>query len=60
MISMEVVYFILENNVTFLARSFIEGYIPSFSSFYVSLEHEDGHMQDVTKETCNTRDDVWK
>ncbi len=44
MISMEVVCFALKNYVTLLARSFANGYIPSFTSFYVSLEHEDGHM----------------
>jgi len=60
MISMEVVCLIIENNVTLLAISFIKGYIPSSSSFYVSLEHEDGHMHEVMKETHNTWDDVWK
>jgi hypothetical protein len=34
--------------------------VTSFASFYVSLEHEDGHMQDVTEEICGTWDDVWK
>jgi hypothetical protein len=44
MISMEVVCFTLKNYLALLARSFANGYIPSFASFYVSLEHEDGHM----------------
>lgn len=40
MISMKVVYLALKNDVAFLAKSFANGYIPSFASFYVSLEHE--------------------
>lgn len=45
MTSMEVVYLALKNDVAFLVKSFVNGCIPSFASFYVSLEHEDGHMQ---------------
>jgi hypothetical protein len=57
---MEVVRPTLENDATFLAKSFANGYIPSFTSFYVSLEHEDGHMHEVMEDICGTWDDVWK
>ncbi len=60
MISMEVVHPTLENNVALLVRSSTNGYILGFTSFYASLEHEDGHMQIMTKEIYNTWDDVWK
>jgi hypothetical protein len=49
-----------KNDVTFSAKSFANGYIPSFTSFYVSLEHEDGHMHEVMEDICGTWDDVWK
>jgi hypothetical protein len=58
MISMEVVHPTLENNVALLVRSSTNGYILGFTSFYASLEHEDGHMQIMTKEIYNTWDDV--
>jgi hypothetical protein len=57
---MEVVCRTLENDVTFLAKSFANGYIPSFASFYVSLEHKDRHMHEVMEDICSTWDDVWK
>ncbi len=60
MISMEVVHLALKNDVPLLAESFANGYIPSFAFFYVSLEHENGHMEEVTEEICGTWDDVWK
>jgi hypothetical protein len=60
MISMEVVHPTLENDVALLVRSFANGYIIGFTSFYAFLEHEDGHMQVMTKEICSTWDDMWK
>ncbi len=57
---MEVVHLVLENDVTFLVRSFANGYNPNFASFYVSLEHEDGHMHEVMEDICKTWDDVRK
>lgn len=60
MINMEVVCLILENDVALLVRSSTNAYILSFTSFYASLEHEDGHMQVMTKEIYNTWDHVWK
>jgi hypothetical protein len=42
-------------------RSFVNnGYIPSFASIYVSLEHEDEHMHEVMEDICGTSNDVWK
>jgi hypothetical protein len=60
MISMKVVYLALKNDLTFLVKSFANDYIPSFASFYVSLEHENEHMQEVMEEICDTWDDVRK
>ncbi len=42
-------------------RSFVNnGYIPSFASIYVSLEHEDEHMHEVMEDICGTSNDVWR
>lgn len=60
MISMEVVHPTLENGVALLVKSSTNGYILGFTSFYVSLEHKDGHMQVMTEEIYSTWDDVWK
>jgi len=60
MINMEVVHHALENDVALLVKSFANGYILGSTSFYVPLEHENGHVQKETEETHNTWDDVWK
>ncbi len=60
MINMEVVYLALINDVALLVKSFVNGYIPSFASSNVFLEHENGHMQEVIEVICGTWDDVWK
>jgi hypothetical protein len=55
---MEAINPVLENDVALLSRSFSSGYIPIYASFYVSLEHKDNHMHDVTNKIQDSWDDV--
>jgi hypothetical protein len=44
MVGMEVVKPTLNDNVAILSRSFHVGYIIRSTTFYMALEHEDGHI----------------
>jgi len=55
---MEAINPIIKNDVALLSRSFSSGYIPIYASFYVSLEHKDNHVHDVTNKIQDSWDDV--
>ena len=60
MIGMEVVKPALDDDVAILTRSFLNGYIPRSTSFYVSVEHEEGYTIDVNNDIVNEWNENWK